>query len=251
MFLVWHFKYLPRPYMILHDKNLTYMPLTLYWVWSSFVTPLRDVSWSQDQNSRTRHQNKQLFLHWEYATHVFHSKNNTPFIYHVPLSQKISYAKKEDMGYAKKKKKKKKNISMPKGMREKNACQRAWRKEEKDSPYFQIKGIHQKERDAWFKEYQKQLELEHYKNSTHLHYFDLGVWCFPLVWSGIWLYNICKVSVPQNIHPKAPHKLIRNRMIKKKAKSQNMPWRRTNYKIWVILYYHSRKKSYLYVFKST
>jgi hypothetical protein len=29
------------------------------------------------------------------------------------------------MGYAKKKKKKKKNISMPKGMREKNACQRA------------------------------------------------------------------------------------------------------------------------------
>jgi hypothetical protein len=41
---------------------------------------------------------------------------------------------------------------MPKGMREKekNTCQRAWRKEKKkkernkDSPYFQIKGIHPK-----------------------------------------------------------------------------------------------------------
>ena len=49
------------------------------------------------------------------------------------------------------KKGKEKNI-MPKGMREKNACQRAWRKEKKekkemkDSPYFQIKGIHPKER---------------------------------------------------------------------------------------------------------
>ena len=36
-------------------QNLPHMPLTLYWVWSSFVTPLRDVSCSQDQNSRTRH----------------------------------------------------------------------------------------------------------------------------------------------------------------------------------------------------
>ena len=57
------------------------------------------------------------------------------------------------MGYAKKEKK----ISMPKGMREKTACQKAWRKEKKkkernkDSPYFQIKGIHPKEKVSWFK----------------------------------------------------------------------------------------------------
>ena len=53
------------------------------------------------------------------------------------------------MGYAKKKERKRK-ISMPKGMREKNACQRARRKEKKkkernkDSPYFQIKAFIQK-----------------------------------------------------------------------------------------------------------
>ena len=34
-------------------QNLPYMPLTLCWVWSSFVTPLTDVSCSQDQNSHT------------------------------------------------------------------------------------------------------------------------------------------------------------------------------------------------------
>ena len=47
------------------------------------------------------------------------------------------------------KKRKRRKISMPKGMREKNTCQRAWRKEKKrkrqernkDSPYFEIKGI--------------------------------------------------------------------------------------------------------------
>ena len=48
------------------------------------------------------------------------------------------------MGYAKKIK-----MSMPKGMREKNACkeheEKKKRKERnKDSPYFQIKGIHLK-----------------------------------------------------------------------------------------------------------
>ena len=56
------------------------------------------------------------------------------------------------MGYAKKEgRKKEKNISMPKGMRQKNACQRAWREEKKkreernkDSPYIQIRGTHPK-----------------------------------------------------------------------------------------------------------
>ena len=51
----------------------------------------------------------------------------------------------------------KRKMSMPKGMREKNACQRAWRKEKKkkernkDSPYIQIKAFIQKERDSWSK----------------------------------------------------------------------------------------------------
>ena len=39
-----------------------------------------------------------------------------------------------------------------------------------DSPYFQIKGIHPKKREIHdSKEYQKYLELESYKNSTHFH----------------------------------------------------------------------------------
>ena len=51
--------------------------------------------------------------------HAFLStKIITPFIYHVSLSQKISYAKKKDMGYAEKKEKKK----------EKCPCQKAWEK---------------------------------------------------------------------------------------------------------------------------
>jgi hypothetical protein len=33
--------YLPRLYMIIHDKNLPYMPLTLCWVLSCFVTPIK------------------------------------------------------------------------------------------------------------------------------------------------------------------------------------------------------------------
>ena len=47
----------------------------------------------------------------------------------------------------------------------KNPCQRAWGKERKkkernkDSPYFQIKGIHQKEGESWSKEYKNILEL--------------------------------------------------------------------------------------------
>ena len=52
------------------------------------------------------------------------------------------------------KKGKKRKIAMTKDIREKNACQRTWRKEKerkKDNPYFQIKGIHPKERDSWFK----------------------------------------------------------------------------------------------------
>jgi hypothetical protein len=78
------------------------------------------------------------------------------------------------MGYAKKERKEK--ISIPKGMREKGACQRAWRKEKKkkkinkDSPYFQIKGIHDS------KEYQKYLELGHCKKFHTLARLDQSVW---------------------------------------------------------------------------
>ena len=55
---------------------------------------------------------------------------------------KNSYAKNNSMGYAKKTRRGKEKKFMPKGMREKNACQRAGRKEKKkkernkDSPYF-------------------------------------------------------------------------------------------------------------------
>ena len=54
------------------------------------------------------------------------------------------------MGYAKKKRKRK--ISMPKGMRKKcmpkSMKKRKEKERYKDSPYFQIKGIHPKERDS-------------------------------------------------------------------------------------------------------
>ena len=51
-----------------------------------------------------------------------------------------------------KKKRKKRKISMPKGMREKNAKEHEEKKRKKqrnkDSPYFQIKGIYPKERES-------------------------------------------------------------------------------------------------------
>jgi hypothetical protein len=68
----------------------------------------------------------------------------------VSLSQKNLCAKKNSIGYAKKeKRRKRKNISMPKGMREKMHAkeQEEKKKEEernKDSPYFQIRGTHPK-----------------------------------------------------------------------------------------------------------
>ena len=43
------------------------------------------------------------------------------------------------------------------------------KKRNKDSPYFQIKGIHPKRESHDPKEYNFFLKLELYKNSTHLH----------------------------------------------------------------------------------
>ena len=113
-------------------------------VWSlSFVKLLwpllRFLSCTHDQDTRTP-TNKLLTLTLRVTQkHAFSVHQIiTPFVYHVSLSQKFSYAKKNSMSYAKNEKRK---ISMPKGMR-KNACQRAWRKEKKkkerneDSPYF-------------------------------------------------------------------------------------------------------------------
>ena len=83
------------------------------------------------------------------------------------------------MGYAKKRERKEK-CPCQKAWERENACQRAWRKEKKkgikDSSYFQIKAFIQKERESWFKKYQKYLELESYKNSTHFHVLIKSVW---------------------------------------------------------------------------
>jgi hypothetical protein len=80
----------------------------------------------------------------------------------VSLS-KISCAKKNSMGYAKKRKKNihakrhERKKCMPKEHEEKKR-KREYRN--KDSPYFQIRGIHPKKREIHdSKEYQKYLEL--------------------------------------------------------------------------------------------
>ena len=63
------------------------------------------------------------------------------------LSLKKFHVPKNSMGYAKKRKK----MSMPKCMREKKCMLKSMKKRKKerkkDSPYFQNKGIHSKERD--------------------------------------------------------------------------------------------------------
>ena len=49
--------------------------------------------------------------------------------------------------------------------------------------------------------------------------------------------------------PKAPYKLIRSRMIKRKARTFKYALVRNHLQIWVTWANHSRNKSYLYVFK--
>ena len=70
---------------------------------------------------------------------------------------------------------------MPKGMREKNACQRAWRKRKKkeinkDSPYYEIKGIHSKERESWFKGVPKIFRIRTLWKFHTLTCLDQSVW---------------------------------------------------------------------------
>ena len=106
------------------------------------------------------------------------------------------------------------------------------------------------------KSYRKRsYQIEEYnspKNSTHLHCFDLRVWRFSPVRSGIWLYNICKVSVPHKLSslPKAPYKLIRSRLIKREGKLSKYALVRNHLQIWVTWENHSMNKIYLIVFKN-
>ena len=112
-------------------KTFVICYLLLHWALSNCLWPLlRFSSCTHDQDSRTP-TNKMLTLTLRIThKHVFPpTKIITPFIYHVSLSQKLSYAKKNSMGYAKKRKEK---MFMPKDIR-KNACQRAWRKEKKET----------------------------------------------------------------------------------------------------------------------
>ena len=94
-------------------------------------------------------------------------------------------------------------------------------------------------------------EYDSTKNSTHLHCFDLRVWRFSPMRSSIWLYNICKVSVPHNIHPYLkPHIIfLEVAWSKEKAKIFKYSLVRNHLQIWVTWANHSRNKSYLYVFK--
>ena len=83
---------------------------------------------------------------------LFHPPNkNTPFTYHESFSLKSFHVPKGNMGHVKKyismPKRAWEKICMPKGMRKNNnpmlrSMKKSKRK--KDSPYFQIKGNHQK-----------------------------------------------------------------------------------------------------------
>ena len=55
MFLEWLFKYLPRPYMIIHDKTFHISLILCVEFGQVLWSLLRDVSCSQDQNSCTHH----------------------------------------------------------------------------------------------------------------------------------------------------------------------------------------------------
>ena len=109
---------------------------------------LRFLSCTDDQDTRTPINKLLTFTLRVTQKHAFSIHQIiTPFIYHVSLSQKFHVPKIIVWAMLKKEeKRRKRKISMPKGMREKNACQRAWRKRKrkrnKDSPYFQ--GIHPK-----------------------------------------------------------------------------------------------------------
>ena len=134
---------------------------------------LRFSSCTHDQDTRTP-TNKLLTL----TLRVMHKyafsihQNNYSIHLSCPSLSKISCDKKNSMGYAKKREKEKypcqkaweKKRSMPKSMKKRKRKDR-----NKDSSYFQIKGIYSKERDSRSKQYKYILELEIYKNSSHLH----------------------------------------------------------------------------------
>ena len=71
------------------------------------------------------------------------------------------------MGYAKKEIEEERKISMPKGMREKNACQRAWKKEKKEKKKYihaerhERKKMHAKEHEEKKRKRKKEIKIAH------------------------------------------------------------------------------------------
>ena len=101
------------------NSNLSHMLLVWALSYVKLLWPvLRFSSCAHDQDTRTP-TNKLLTLTLRVTQkHAFFVHQIiTPFIYHVSLSQRFSYAKKNSMGYAKKRRK-----------RKKYPCQKAWEK---------------------------------------------------------------------------------------------------------------------------
>ena len=99
MFLEWHsntyqghiWSYIIKPFIY----------ASLCWVWSSFVTPLRDVSCSQDQNSRTHHKIYSYSYKGNTLQHAFFiHKINTPCFTNTIC---LAYSQKETTRLCKKK----------------------------------------------------------------------------------------------------------------------------------------------------
>ena len=131
-------------------QNLSHMLLVRALSFVKLLWPLlRFSSCTYDQDTCTP-TNKLLTLTLRVTQkHVFSVHQIiTPFTLSCVSLSKTSYAKKNSTGYASKGEKEK--YPCQKAWEKKIACQRAWRKEkkkkkkerEKDSPYFQIKGIH-------------------------------------------------------------------------------------------------------------
>ena len=118
---IWHYtKY----------KTLVICCLFSHWALSNCYDPCWDSRHAPIIKTRVYPQINCWLLHWELHKNMsFRPLNNYSIHCIMSLSQKFYMPKR--IVWAMLNKKKKRKMTMPKGMREKNACQRAWRKEKR------------------------------------------------------------------------------------------------------------------------
>ena len=127
------------------------------------------------------------------------------------LSQKFHVPKRISVGYAKKERREKKNVHAKRHERKKCMPKSMKKRKErnKDSPYFQIKGIYPKERESWSKWVQKYLELGTlWKISHTCTSWSKCMTCISLRFD-FWLSKICDASMPHfHTYPKLHSKAL-------------------------------------------